>query len=450
MLAGSAAGLLTWFVSDASGLMRFPDQVRTLSAAEARQQYLICMIFGGLVGTLLGLAEGVMAGSSAHMSRAAGIGAIVGVVSGLLGLVLAQPLFGALYVTETESDNPFTFLRNVVARALGWGFIGALAGTSDGWRKGSFRVGRNGLMGGLIGGLIGGTTFEIVPYLTPGWSRPGILSRLLGFVITGASIGLFVALVQQLLKQAWVRVVVGRNEGKEYLVEKAETRIGRAELSDIPLFGDPSVARTHAVLAARPGGLFVLRDTGSETRTHLNGQPVAGETPVRDGDQITIGSHRLIFHERPARGAAPVPNRDVAPPRPAASSLPSLGDALPAPVGNGALSTASVPRDERSPQGIEGRGAGPRLVVTAGPHLGKIFMPSPGAVIGRDPASEIALPADSKTSRAHARLLREAQNYIIEDMGSTNGTFVNGQRVTRQALAPGDTVLVGSTALRIE
>ena len=72
------------------------------------------------------------------------------------------------------------------------------------------------------------------------------------------------------------------------------------------------------------------------------------------------------------------------------------------------------------------------------------------AVIGRDEDNDIALPADKKTSRRHARLLREGANYVIEDTGSTNGTFVNGQKVKRQALMSGDTVLVGNTALRFE
>jgi hypothetical protein len=57
-------------------------------------------------------------------------------------------LFGVLYVPQ--SQNPFSFVRNVFARALGWAFIGALAGTADGWRKWSFRVGRNGFIGGLL------------------------------------------------------------------------------------------------------------------------------------------------------------------------------------------------------------------------------------------------------------------------------------------------------------
>jgi pSer/pThr/pTyr-binding forkhead associated (FHA) protein len=78
------------------------------------------------------------------------------------------------------------------------------------------------------------------------------------------------------------------------------------------------------------------------------------------------------------------------------------------------------------------------------------FALRPGAVIGRDPANEIPLPADTGASRRHARIVQEALSFAVEDAGSTNGTFVNGQRVSRQALVPGDIVGVGSTQFRVE
>jgi pSer/pThr/pTyr-binding forkhead associated (FHA) protein len=72
-------------------------------------------------------------------------------------------------------------------------------------------------------------------------------------------------------------------------------------------------------------------------------------------------------------------------------------------------------------------------------------------VMGRDPMNGIGLPGDTKASRAHARVLQDGDgSWIVEDNGSTNGTFVNGQRITRQELAPGDTILIGATALRFE
>jgi len=95
-----------------------------------------------------------------------------------------------------------------------------------------------------------------------------------------------------------------------------------------------------------------------------------------------------------------------------------------------------------------------RLVTVAGPEPGATYLlePGPDMTIGRDPASaRIALAADSKVSRNHARLLLSGNGrWSVEDLGSTNGTYVNGVRVTRQELIRGDTLLVGTTALRLE
>jgi uncharacterized protein YegL len=66
--------------------------------------------------------------------------------------------------------------------------------------------------------------------------------------------------------------------------------------------------------------------------------------------------------------------------------------------------------------------------------------------IGREPTYELAL-SDPRVSRSHARIVETAEGYLIEDLNSTNGTFVNGERVTRQYLRPGDQIQVGDTQL---
>jgi pSer/pThr/pTyr-binding forkhead associated (FHA) protein len=63
--------------------------------------------------------------------------------------------------------------------------------------------------------------------------------------------------------------------------------------------------------------------------------------------------------------------------------------------------------------------------------------------IGRQPGSNLIL-RDSRVSRAHARILVEDGGYVLEDRGSRHGTFVNGQRVTRQALRNSDKVEFGA------
>ncbi len=71
------------------------------------------------------------------------------------------------------------------------------------------------------------------------------------------------------------------------------------------------------------------------------------------------------------------------------------------------------------------------------------------SVLGRSTTSDIMIH-DAQVSRAHARLECGAAGCTINDLGSTNGMTVNGQRVERALLAPGDVIGVGHSTLRLE
>src|SRR5580765_6156126 len=87
------------------------------------------------------------------------------------------------------------------------------------------------------------------------------------------------------------------------------------------------------------------------------------------------------------------------------------------------------------------------LVVMAGSNVGEMYkLDKVQLVIGRGDKAGLRL-TDDGISRDHARIVREAGQLILEDMGSTNGTFCNGSRVTRQALAEGDKILLGSATI---
>ena len=83
------------------------------------------------------------------------------------------------------------------------------------------------------------------------------------------------------------------------------------------------------------------------------------------------------------------------------------------------------------------------LVVERGPRAGMTFVLHPGTTtVGRHPQSDIFLD-DITVSRHHCRFLVDDGTLAVEDSGSTNGTYVNSDRVDQAGLTPGDEVLIG-------
>jgi hypothetical protein len=83
------------------------------------------------------------------------------------------------------------------------------------------------------------------------------------------------------------------------------------------------------------------------------------------------------------------------------------------------------------------------LVVEKGPRAGLTFMLGPGAIeVGRHPESDIVLD-DVTVSRQHCRFDASESLLKVEDLGSTNGTYVNDSRVDTASLIPGDEVMIG-------
>ena len=85
-----------------------------------------------------------------------------------------------------------------------------------------------------------------------------------------------------------------------------------------------------------------------------------------------------------------------------------------------------------------------QFIMRSGPTIGKVYpLEAAEITIGRDSANIVAIN-DVEVSRRHARMELRGPTYAIQDLGSTNGTFVNGQRVSGiQALNPGDSVSFG-------
>lgn len=101
------------------------------------------------------------------------------------------------------------------------------------------------------------------------------------------------------------------------------------------------------------------------------------------------------------------------------------------------------------------------LLIERGNSVGKVFeLTSDESLLGRWDADNGIFPdvdldthdPEAKISRRHARIIRDGRRYLIEDLGSTNGTFINrGRRLIpgiRQPLGDGDEIIVGKTFLR--
>src|SRR4051794_9452200 len=96
--------------------------------------------------------------------------------------------------------------------------------------------------------------------------------------------------------------------------------------------------------------------------------------------------------------------------------------------------------------------AGESLKVVAGAAAGSSIALAQELVIGRSTPGPGSLGGDGDISPVHARIYRDAsRGLMVEDLGSTNGTFVNGERIAAATpLRTGDEVRVGQTTLTVE
>jgi len=370
----------------------------------------------------------VNSGSQKQLARSLAIGLLVGLAGGLVGIYFGQLFYGAVSPgTRGETTGLLDFLRQIVARTVGWAIWGLLIGTAQGIATGSSRRIWLGAIGGVLGGAAGGFVFDLLPVLSAGLMT-GEALRLLGFVAIGAVTGFFSSLAQEMFKQAWVRVLVGRGEGREFQIAKAETVVGRDELADIPLFGDPQIARRHLVIRQVNGRYEAAAVvTPGAMPPHRPGQPARRTVPPVD---VPPGVCPFCGQSRDASGTCAC---TVGAPSPVQAAEQT------------AAPGAGVPTQMMGTPGSW------TLQVVAGPLAGRSLTLSEGQRVsaGRSPDVELALEGDSFASRRHAVFSVQGGYAVVEDLGSTNGTLVNGARVTRQTLSKGDTVVIGQTQIRV-
>ena len=283
-LCGGWAAFVTWAVLAATGLR---GQIPT---------YLWSMLTGGLLGLLVAAAVGsadalLNAVGSERLLRVV-VCMSVGLFGGMVGALFGEILHSALHF-------PVVF---------GWILVGVCVGASVGVYdllraffhgedlRAAKRKTRNGVYGGCLGGFLGGLPFGFLL----GTSRIPRSDLAISLVILGLCIGLMIGLAQVFLKEAWLKVAEGFRAGRELLLSKDETTIGRAEECDLGLFGDHTIERLHARILLRENR-YLLADADTPSGTYLNDRRITQPTPLNSGDRIRLGNSVIEFGERQRR-----------------------------------------------------------------------------------------------------------------------------------------------------
>jgi len=282
----------------------------SLSGSVVLSQGIKGMLLGFAVTLALGLVDALWVFS---LKRFVAIGlrvataVVVGTMGGLLGGLVGQALYGW---TDWGLFRVFGWTITGFLIGVSLGVFDLLSSLASGQDPGAaLRKIVKGVLGGTVGGILGGI-LSLVLY--SGFTRllradPETGERLWspiawGFVALGACIGLLIGLAQVILKEAWIRVEQGFRPGREMMLVKDETTIGRAEGCDLGLFGDMGVERRHARILLNDGR-YILYDEGTPGGTFVNDRRINGPTPLRSGDVIRVGRNVLIFGERQKRPA---------------------------------------------------------------------------------------------------------------------------------------------------
>src|SRR5437870_2046378 len=217
-------------------------------------------LIAGVVGLLLALVIGTVDALLNAVGRQRIVRSLVCLIVGLIGGVLGGAIGGMLHSSLSLPRFP------------GWVLVGAFIGASVGvfdlvraiidqqTKRVAVRKIVNGVLGGVLGGLLGGILFDLLvsDLVRKTFNLPRS-SLAIGLVILGLTIGLLIGLAQVILKEAWLRVDAGFRAGREVILSKAETTIGRAEACDIGLFGDNGIERLHARIV-QDGDRYLLAD----------------------------------------------------------------------------------------------------------------------------------------------------------------------------------------------
>jgi ABC transport system ATP-binding/permease protein len=225
-----------------------------------------------------------------------------------------------------------------------------------------------------------------------------------------------------------------------FKIAKTQIWLGRDPSCDIIFDSDAvMVSRKHAEISNQ-NGTYLLTDNNSFNGTLVNSQRIAAQTPIYHNDEIQLGVGGPVMRfNSPSRvapkGASLAGQRAVAPSQiaPSLDSMENIGSkTMVANIGN-ISQKVSLDKDTSQPTLLMSLTFGSKQELS----------------IGRAEENDIVLDG-LQISNRHARLVKSNSGIAIEDFNSTNGVYINGARVSRQNIMPGDHVQIGSFMLQID
>lgn len=290
VLAGALGGLVAWMINEPIFLQT--DRQHHLTPGEV---FLQSMLFFAVIGGILGLALAAVEGISAMNVRKAVLNGLMGLLIGGVGGVAAGFLGQAAYGLLGGTGDSMS-ISQIMARTVGWSIAGLFIGLAQGaWSMAPKKM-INGLCGGAMGGFVGGLLFDPIGVIMSLTAYPGLLSRLVAIVVMGAACGAAIGLIEELRKEAWLRIVGGPLTGKQFILYRQQTVIGSDPGCDIALFKDPAIAPRHCIIEMS-GAQCTLQDLDTPNGVVVNGDPVRRHT-LRSGDIIQLGQTALEYNDR--------------------------------------------------------------------------------------------------------------------------------------------------------
>jgi pSer/pThr/pTyr-binding forkhead associated (FHA) protein len=218
-------------------------------------------------------------------------------------------------------------------------------------------------------------------------------------------------------------------DGKEYSIPSNGITIGRDASAGV-VVAENEVSRKHAEIVPVDAG-YELRDY-SANGLFVNGARIERTQVLSRSDVIRVGTEEFRFYAD-VRPSVPTPGPAVAVPviRPLSSAAtPIVSPAMSAGNGRSAIAVSDPPAAavHREPRPV----LASLEVTNAGIMKGKIYeIHVPLAHVGRGSHNDIVITDDS-VSETHAKLQRRDDEWYVVDAGSTNGTYVGGQRLSAE------------------